>query len=103
MNRLKKWWYFLAFDATKEYGRMIPYTGRYDQFVSDGPAADALHNDARMRLPEGLYYELRGTPIMDYGRMKAIAWCTHPGMWARPEFRSNKWYNGYWFVGGFLA
>ena len=72
------------FNPEFEYGRCIPYTGRYSE-VSE-LALKILHDDARKVLPKGTYYEIRGSIPMKRGRDKVLAWYKGPYM----EYRSQQ-------------
>lgn len=61
-----------------EYGRAMPYTGKYSAISAIALAI--LHKDAKATLPRGTYYEIRGTIPKWYGIDKGLAWYRAPNM-----------------------
>lgn len=97
MEQLKRWWFFLTFDATKEYGEAIPYTGKYSDLSEASRVIQLLKKSASDRLPKGLYYEIRLKVPQDFGRDKGVAWYSKPCLQAVND-------RDFYFVyGGFYA
>jgi hypothetical protein len=104
MDKVKHYWYYLTFDATKDYGRAVPICGKYtDIDVNNNSVIQRLRQEADLRLPRGLYYEIRAKIPTDFGRDKGLAWYHAPGMYSEePNLRIIP-AGGYYRVGGFYA
>lgn len=100
---VKRLWYKLTFDASHEYGMSLTWQDEYSNLGPYSAWARVLHEDAQLRLPKGLYYELRGQIPTDFGRDKAIAWYHKPGMWRQNNVQVGEFRSGYFYLGGFLT
>lgn len=76
---------FQNFNLDKEYGSEIAsYTGRYQDIVPGTLVYDILVKSARLLLPPGTPFELRGS-LPSQGRLKTIGWYYCP-----PRIRQRK-------------